>query len=200
MAAAPYDVSVILPFGDDEELVGRAVRRVAEYLGHRGDSFEILCIDEDSGDNSHAVLGLVRAEIPEVRVAVSAGRGRGVAEGVSLACGKILWILSPQSALSALSAFGVCHGRVMAGGLDVFVVDRRFSVCRRTRVLELCAGLRGGVGVHDRLAKRALSRDLNVENYRTGTWNKRGSRTARRPWSRLLEGSPLRAALGWIDG
>jgi len=200
MADVPYDVSVILPFGDDEDLVGRAVRRVAEYLQNRGHSFEILCVDEDSGDNSHAVLGLVRGEIAQVRVAVAGGRGRGVAEGVSLARGKVLWILSPQSAMSALSAFGVCYGRVAAGELDLFVVDRRFSVCRRTRVLELCASLRGGIGVHDRLARRARHRDLRVENYRSGTWDKRGSRLARRPWSRLLDGGPLRAALTWIDG
>jgi len=28
-------------------------------------SFEILAVDEDSGDNSHAVLALLRAEVPD---------------------------------------------------------------------------------------------------------------------------------------
>jgi hypothetical protein len=41
-----YDVSVILPFGDDEEAVGVAVKRTAEYLRALGLAFEIL----DPGD------------------------------------------------------------------------------------------------------------------------------------------------------
>ena len=58
-----FDISVILPFGDDEEAVGIAVKRTAEYLRSLGLSFEILAIDEDSGDNSHAVLALLRAGV-----------------------------------------------------------------------------------------------------------------------------------------
>ena len=76
-----FDVSVILPFGDDEEFVGIAVRRTAEHLRGLGLSFEILAIDEDSGDNSHAVLALLRAEVPELRVTHAPGRGRGVDVG-----------------------------------------------------------------------------------------------------------------------
>ena len=34
-----FDVSVILPFGDDEEAVGIAVRRTAEHLRGLGLSF-----------------------------------------------------------------------------------------------------------------------------------------------------------------
>src|SRR5678810_512030 len=76
-----FDVSVILPFGDDEEFVGIAVRRTAEHLRALGLAFEILAIDEDSGDNSHAVLALLRAEVPELRVTHAPGRGRGVDVG-----------------------------------------------------------------------------------------------------------------------
>ena len=47
-----FDVSVIMPFGDDEEAVGVAVRRTAEHLRGLALRFEILAIDEDSGDNS----------------------------------------------------------------------------------------------------------------------------------------------------
>ncbi len=70
-----YDVSVILPFGDDEEAVGIAVRGTGEHLRGLGLGFEILAIDEDSGDNSHAVLALLRAEVPELRVTHASGKG-----------------------------------------------------------------------------------------------------------------------------
>src|SRR3954464_7537020 len=89
---ARFDVSVILPFGDDEEAVGIAVRRTAEHLRGLGLSFEILAIDEDSGDNAHAVLALLRAEVPGLRVTHASGRGRGVDVGASRAQGALLLV------------------------------------------------------------------------------------------------------------
>src|SRR5436305_11463361 len=82
-----FDVSVIMPFGDDEEAVGIAVRRTAEYLRGLNVAFEILAIDEDSGDNSHAVLALLRGEIPELRVTHAPARGKGVDAGAARAQG-----------------------------------------------------------------------------------------------------------------
>src|ERR1700684_593339 len=93
-----FDVSVILPFGDDEEAVGIAVRRTAEHLRSLGLGFEILAIDEDSGDNSHAVLALLRAEVPELRVTHAPGRGRGVDVGAARAQGTLLVISTPDVA------------------------------------------------------------------------------------------------------
>src|SRR5476651_1499400 len=91
-----FDVSVILPFGDDEEAVGIAVKRTAEYLRNLGVSFELLAIDEDSGDNSHAVLALLRAEVPELRVTHASGRGRGVDVGAARAQGTLLLVSTPD--------------------------------------------------------------------------------------------------------
>ena len=54
-----FDISVVIPFADDEERIGLAVRRVAEALRAAGRTFEIIAVDEHSGDNSHAVLALM---------------------------------------------------------------------------------------------------------------------------------------------
>ncbi|MGH2898957.1 MAG: hypothetical protein ACRDMZ_09820, partial [Solirubrobacteraceae bacterium] len=89
-------MSVILPFGDDEEAVGVAVKRTAEYLRGLSLAFEILAIDEDSGDNSHAVLALLRAEVPELRVTNAPGRGRGVDVGAARAQGAVLLVSTPD--------------------------------------------------------------------------------------------------------
>ncbi|MCX5742788.1 MAG: hypothetical protein NT062_09855, partial [Proteobacteria bacterium] len=94
----PFDVSVILPFGDDEEAVGIAVRRTAEYLRNLQVAFELLAIDEDSGDNSHAVLALLRGEVPELRVIHAPARGKGVDTGVARAQGTLLVITTPDVA------------------------------------------------------------------------------------------------------
>src|SRR5215467_3081217 len=101
-----FDVSVILPFGDDEEAVGIAVRRTAEHLRQLNLSFEILAIDEDSGDNSHAVLALLRAEVPELRVTHASGRGRGVDIGVARAQGTLLLVSTPDVASASLDGAG----------------------------------------------------------------------------------------------
>ena len=101
-----FDVSVILPFGDDEEAVGIAVRHTAAYFRGLGLSFEILAIDEDSGDNSHAVLALLRAEVPELRVTHAPGRGRGVDVGAARAQGAVLLVSTPDVASASLDGAG----------------------------------------------------------------------------------------------
>src|SRR5438552_18342726 len=101
-----FDVSVILPFGDDEEAVGIAVKRTAEHLRGLGLAFEIIAIDEDSGDNSHAVLALLRGEVPELRVTHASGRGRGVDVGVSRAQGTLLAVTTPDIAAASLDGIG----------------------------------------------------------------------------------------------
>src|SRR5438874_4775544 len=112
---ARFDVSVILPFGDDEEAVGIAVRRTAEHLRGLGLAFEILAIDEDSGDNSHAVLALLRAEVPELRVTHAPGRGRGVDVGAARAQGAVLLVSTPDVASASLDGAGEACRRVLAG-------------------------------------------------------------------------------------
>src|SRR6476469_185477 len=101
-----FDISVILPFGDDEETVGIAVRRTAEYLRVLSLSFELLAIDEDSGDNSHAVLALLRAEVPELRVTHASARGKGVDVGAARAQGTLLVVATPDVASASLDGVG----------------------------------------------------------------------------------------------
>ncbi|MBT8494620.1 MAG: hypothetical protein KJO07_16310 [Deltaproteobacteria bacterium] len=195
MTSQALDVSVIIPFGDDEDVIGRAVKRLAEHLRELGCSFELLLADEDSRDNSHSLLGLLRGDIPELRLLVAPGRGRGIEIGADSARGQVLWLLTPQAALQTLSPFGGAYRRVSTGDLDLMVVEGRYSVARRTQVHGLLTGMRGGPGIHERLAKRASSK-LKVERHGLagGAVNRNDS-----PWARILETGPLRVALGWID-
>src|SRR5262245_36296811 len=153
MSESPrYDVSVILPFGDDEEAVGVAVKRTAEYLRALELAFEILAIDEDSGDNSHAVLALLRAEIPELRVTHAPGRGRGVEVGVSRAQGALLLIATPDVASAALDGAGDSIRRLLAGEGDAEVALTRFTVAHRIRTLDVFRGTRlVGAAMHRRI-------------------------------------------------
>ena len=160
---ARFDVSVILPFGDDEEAVGIAVRRTAEHLRGIGLSFEIIAIDEDSGDNSHAVLALLRAEVPELRVTHAPGRGKGIDVGASRAQGTLLVVSTPDVASASLDGVGEACRRLLANEGDAEVALTRYTVAHRVRSLAAFRGSRLlGPAMHRRLAKRLQLRSLMV--------------------------------------
>ncbi len=164
MSESPrFDVSVILPFGDDEEAVGIAVKRTAEYLRALGVSFEILAIDEDSGDNSHAVLALLRAEVPELRVTHAPGRGRGVDIGAARAQGTLLLVSTPDVASASLDGAGDACRRLLANEADAEVAITRYTVAHRIRAMSAFRGVRLlGAAMHRRLEKRLQVRNLVV--------------------------------------
>ena len=164
MSESPrFDVSVILPFGDDEEAVGVAVKRTAEYLRGLELAFEILAIDEDSGDNSHAVLALLRAEVPELRVTHAPGRGRGVDVGAGRAQGALLLVATPDVAAASLDGAGDACRRLLAGEGDAEVALARFTVAHRIRALAAFRAARFvGAAMHRRLAKRLQVQGLSV--------------------------------------
>ncbi len=158
-----FDVSVILPFGDDEEALGIAVKRTAEYLRNLGVSFELLAIDEDSGDNSHAVLALLRAEVPEVRVTHASGRGRGVDAGAGRAQGTLLLVTTPDVAAAELDGVGDAIRRLLANQGDAEVALGRYTIAHRVRALVAFRGARLlGAAMHRRLQKRLAVRHLAI--------------------------------------
>ena len=163
-SGARFDVSVILPFGDDEDLIGAAIRHLATHLRELGLSFEILAIDEDSGDNSHAVLALLRAQVPELRVSHAPGRGRGFDTGISRAQGHVVWLIEPALAAQPLGGFAGAFEHVRGDTCDAAVVRGRFTVAHRTRAMTIVAGLRGtGDVYYRRLAKRLAAKGLRLD-------------------------------------
>ena len=164
MSTACYELSVVVPFGDDEESIGNAVQRLAAHLRPLGLAFEILAVDEDSGDNSHAVLALMRAQVPELRVIHAPGRGRGADAGASRAQGRMLWIVDPDTALGNLAPATLALQQVGAGEVDAVVVHDHYIIANRVRALPALVGLRG---VRDarrrRLARRMAACGLRLD-------------------------------------
>jgi glycosyltransferase involved in cell wall biosynthesis len=158
-----FDISVILPFGDDEETVGIAVKRIAEYVRALGVSFELLAIDEDSGDNSHAVLALLRADVPELRVTHASGKGRGVDAGAARAQGTLLVVTTSDVAAVSLDGVGDACKRLFAGEGDAEVALGRYTIAHRVRALPVFRGARlVGAAMHRRLVKRLQVRHMNT--------------------------------------
>jgi hypothetical protein len=161
------DVSVVVPFRDDEERAGALARRLAAHLRALGLTFELLFVDEDSRDNSVALLLLLRdRELPELRVLTASG-SLGFAVGAQVARGRALWFFDVAQADAPLAPFAWARRR-LAEGVDVVRVSGRFTVARRARTWPIVAGLPGrGDAFAATLAKRARRRRLLVETVAT---------------------------------
>jgi hypothetical protein len=159
-----YDISVILPFQDHEDIIGTAVAEVARYLREQGSSFEIVAVDDDSGDNSQAVLALIRARFPELRVLGAPGRGRGHECGAHEARGAVLWFIEPGRAVAMLAQFAQAHERIRRGEEDLIAVAQGYLVVHRARCWRAMKGVRGvGRQFRRRLLWRASRRGLRVD-------------------------------------
>jgi glycosyltransferase involved in cell wall biosynthesis len=162
--SARYEISVIVPFGDDEDLIGTAIQRLADHVRPLSLPFEILAVDEDSGDNSHAVLALLRANVPELRVVHAPGRGRGTDAGASRAQGRMLWIVDPDIALGNLTPATAAFAQVGRSDVDAVVLHAHYVIANRLRSLPALAGLRGnGDARRKRLMRRMAARGLRID-------------------------------------
>jgi glycosyltransferase involved in cell wall biosynthesis len=190
-----FDVSVVIPFSDHEDVIGTAVSRLANHLREYGVSFEVLAVDDDSGDNSHAILALLRTSGPELRVIGAGARGRGIEVGARRAQGHVLWLVEPIEAMHPLAPFGRAYRRVSRGEHDGIVVRNRFVVCHRTRCLGAIEGIKGhGHAFERKFTKRAAQRDLDIDTQVLGGDRRVGSRFGQRPLARLFDAiAPSRA-------
>jgi glycosyltransferase involved in cell wall biosynthesis len=161
-----YEISVVVPFADDEDAIGTAIRRIADHLRSLELPFEILAVDEDSGDNSHAVLALLRSQVPELRVVHAPGRGRGADAGAARAQGRLLWIIDPDVALvaGALAPAAAAIAQLTAGTVDAVVVHGHHVLANRMRALPALAGLRASRDARRRrLARRLAAHGLRLD-------------------------------------
>jgi glycosyltransferase involved in cell wall biosynthesis len=179
MRHSAVDVSVILPFRDDEERLGAAVQRLASHLRETQISFEIIAVDAGSGDNSQALLGIARRSIPELQVLFASRPALAIAEAADRATGRAVAVIAPDVAERfALSPLGRAIRRTLRREVDLVVVEQRFAVCRRSPSLELLRATRGDLSWR-RLVRGAARRGLRAESMTLG-----GTRLT--PWERLV--------------
>jgi hypothetical protein len=164
-AALSPSLSIVLPFADHEDVLGAGCRRLAGHCRALGISFELLAIDEGSGDNSHALLALLRPELPELRILTVPGPDRAFAAGAAAARGRTVMLVEPLAATRSLAALDAALTR-LGHGADLVILPGRFAVARRTRALGVLDPTRGrGPGFERRLARRASRRGLRVDTF-----------------------------------
>jgi hypothetical protein len=161
-----FDLSVVLLFGDDEEIIGSALRQLVTAVRATGLLFEIIAVDEDSGDNSHAVLAMLRPEIPELRVTHAPIRTRGLETGVARAQGRVIAVIAPGAVTrldTDLAVFVDAIDRTGEGTADIELVLGSWLVAHRVRTLDAFVRARlGTLALQRRFAKRQAMRGLRV--------------------------------------
>lgn len=155
-------LSVVVTIRDVEESVGRDVRRVAIHLRSCGAAFEIVAVNDGSRDNSWALLTLLAAELPELRLVPGDMSGRPFIRGVAEARGRhvVLWEADRTGALP-LPALGWALSRVSAGK-DAVVLRGRCIVADRLGALPAVIQARGRGDLYERSFERSAA-DLDVQ-------------------------------------
>ncbi len=157
------DTSVLIVCRDDEEHVGHLIRRVAGHLAALELRYEILLFDEGSGDNSLALLSLLKRELPQLDVFAGVDEGRGFVRGAELARGRTLLLLDARSE-APFSAVGFALQRIREGA-DAVIVAGRYLVLHRIRALRAHDTLvhhRDTLELERRFVRRARSLGLEV--------------------------------------
>ena len=93
MNLAQVDLSIILPIFEEEESLPRLIEEIIEVLRPTGLSFEVLCIDDGSHDQSFKVLRDLMSPFPEVvavRFRRNFGQSAAMQAGLDLAQGSAI--------------------------------------------------------------------------------------------------------------
>ncbi len=138
------------------------ILRIASHLRSMQVGFELLVVDEGSGDNTLAILALLRGQHPELEI-LHAGAGQGLRVGAERARGRVVVVSDLQNE-APMAMLGFALGRLERGA-DVVSLDGRFIVFRRTRALRAIDALathHRSIEPDRRFARRAKSLGLGV--------------------------------------
>ena len=90
------EVSIVLPIFNEAEVVERSVAEVVGLMSGTGRSFEIVCVDDGSSDDTPTILGAMSAADPRlvpVRFSRNFGKEAAMAAGLEVARGRAVVIL-----------------------------------------------------------------------------------------------------------
>lgn len=161
-------LSVVVAVRDVEETVGRDVRRLALHLRAQGLSFEIVAVNDGSRDTSLALLRLVAAELPELRIVTGDASGRAFRRGFIEARGQALALWEAHRGPFPLAAVAWALSR-LAAGKHAVVLRGRCVIGDRLACASVVSRLTGRGDLLERSFERhAAGLDLAVVGARTG--------------------------------
>ena len=155
------DVSVVLAVQNVEDVIGRAVRRLADHMRKMDRPFEIVAVNDGSWDTSFKVLRLLSREMSELKLVEKDVSSRAFIRGSAEASGQSVVLMDAGHLPSSLSPIGWSLSRLDQGS-EAVVVRGRWVAARRLPALPAIARPRGRGDMFERSFERE-SRDLAVE-------------------------------------
>jgi hypothetical protein len=155
------EVSAIVAVRDEEDSIGWRVRQVAEHLRGLGRRFEILAVNDGCFDTSFAVLRLVAAEVPELRLLPAYAAERAFLRGVAAAEGQqVLLFHGGRRPVFGALAWAL---RRVEDDLDAVVARGHWIAARRLACLGVLTRIRGrGEPLEQRFEREAAGLRLQV--------------------------------------
>ena len=149
-------LSVVIAVREAEETIGRDVRRMAQHLRAAGVSFEIVAVNDGCCDNSLAVLRILTAQVPELRLCPGDARGRAFIRGASEARGHLVAMVEAGGGSFPLAALGWAMSRLERSA-DAIIFRGRCVLGRRLTCLPAIVHARGRRDLYERSFERAAS-------------------------------------------
>ncbi len=138
-------MSVVIPAYNEVNRIERSLQRIQDYLTGRKLAFEVLVVDDGSGDGTAGVVEKIRSGFPElklVRLERNQGKGAAVKAGMLAAEGK--FILMSDADLSTPIEELEKMEKALGQGFDIAIGSRRAS---GARIMRHQPWLREGIGV-----------------------------------------------------
>jgi len=121
------DFSIVVPVFDEQGAAPALAREIATAFA--GEAFEILFVDDASGDATRAALTVLQTEIPQLRVLAhrrNAGQSRAIRTGVLAARGQVIVTLDGDGQNDPADAPGLARALLAApAGLGLIGGERR---------------------------------------------------------------------------
>jgi len=89
-APAIPELSIVVPCYNEEQRLPRTIEQIERYLAGKGVSYELILVDDGSGDGTRKIMDAAAERNPAVRLEAlpqNRGKGRALAEGVAVARG-----------------------------------------------------------------------------------------------------------------
>lgn len=159
------NLSILLLLHDLGPAVTTMVRDARELgdalAGETG--FEILALDERSGDNTLSFLSILHAQVPELRTLQDLGRGSGVSQGARVARGR-RWLLIDRPMSAELLRWALLQVRDQ--GHPAAIVPGSVLALTASTGITALYDLRGGLVS----AQRAVERNLRKTGSQQAAW------------------------------
>jgi len=120
-AGSAPDLSLAIPFYNEEPNVRPVLAGLARALKSRGIRFELIAVDNGSRDGTAAEIAAARAEEPSVvavAVPVNRGYGHGILTGLARASGAVVGYAWGDGQVSAEDLVRI-YGALLAEGADL---------------------------------------------------------------------------------